>query len=172
MPMHVALVTTFHVNKKEPLAALLERIHSAFLSSGLEAPAIQFSLSDAPVPGFVSSVDRVIKRYPELQRLVSTESVAPGGPPIRQISNWPASPAAGQPIEFATLLAIAAGVQRSFPFHNLSIHFQSPAFGLALPAQGHAPDCRQPRGAGCRVGPQLRAGHRSGLGAVAGVVQA
>jgi hypothetical protein len=31
--MQVALLTTFAVTKKEPLAVLLERIHAAFLAS-------------------------------------------------------------------------------------------------------------------------------------------
>ena len=33
--MQVALPTEFAVTKKEPLAVLLERIHAAFLASGL-----------------------------------------------------------------------------------------------------------------------------------------
>jgi len=128
------LVTTFRASRKEPLAVLLERIHAAFMSSGLGEPIIRFSGSDAPVPGFTSSVDRVLKRYPELQRFASTGATMPGGPPVRQISNRPDSPAAGEAIAFPTLLAIAAGVPRSFPFHNLWIHFQAPIFGVALPA--------------------------------------
>jgi hypothetical protein len=40
--MHVALVTTFSANRKEPLAVLLERIHAAFLASGLGEPVILF----------------------------------------------------------------------------------------------------------------------------------
>ena len=55
--MRVALMTTFSV-RKEPLATLLERIHAAFLAPGHEEPAIRFSFSDAPLPGFVSSVHR------------------------------------------------------------------------------------------------------------------
>jgi len=53
----------------------------------------------------------------------------PGGPQIRQIGNGPMSPAPGEQVDFATLVAIAAGVPRSFPIHNISIHFQHPAFG-------------------------------------------
>src|SRR5262245_13666755 len=128
--MHVRLVTTFRASKKEPLAVLLERIHAAFVSSGLGEPTVQFSLADSPVPGFVSSVDRVLKRYPVLSRFESTSSVVPGTPPIRRLSNGPESPASGDAVEFSTLLAIAAGVPRSFPFHNLAVHFQSPAFGM------------------------------------------
>ena len=135
--MHVRLVTTFRASKKEPLAVLLERIHAAFLSSGLGEPAVQFSLSDSPVPGFVSSVDRVLKRYPALSRFGSTSSLVPGTPPIHRLSNGLESPASGEAIEFSTLLAIAAGVPRSFPFHNFSVHFQSPAFGVALSGAGY-----------------------------------
>lgn len=134
--MHVALAITFHASRKEPLAALLERIHAGFLASGLGEPAMQFCFSDAPLPGFTSSVDRVLKRHHELQRLVWTGSVLPGIPPIRQISNGPGSPAPGEAVPFATLLTIAAGVPRSFPFHNISLHFHAPAFGAAPPGAG------------------------------------
>jgi hypothetical protein len=135
--MRVALVTTFQANKKEPLATLLARLHAAFLEAGLGEPAIEFSFSDAPTPGFVSSVDRVLKRHPALQRFLSTASTMPGVlPPIRRISNGPISPAAGEPVDFATLLAIAGGVPKSFPFHDLWFHFQSPAFGEEMPVAG------------------------------------
>ena len=134
--MRVALVTTFQANRKEPLAAALERIHSAFLTSELGEWAIQFLFADAPLTGFVSSVDRVLKRYPELHRWTSTASTMPAAPPVRLISNGPTSPASGEPIEFSTLLAIAKGVPRSFPFHNVAIHFKSRAFGVALPIGG------------------------------------
>ena len=131
--MNVALVVTFSASRKEPLAALVGRIHAAFLATGLDDFSVQFSLADAPLPGFVSSVDRVLKRRPELQRFVSTDSALPGGPPVRRISNAPGSQAAGEEVEFSTLLEIAAGVPRSFPFHNVSLHFRSAAFGVALP---------------------------------------
>src|SRR4029450_8566450 len=135
--MHVRLVTTFRASKKEPLAVLLERIHAAFLSSGLGQTAAHVSVSDSPVPGFVSSVDRVLKRYPALSRFESTSSLVPGTPPIHRLSNGPESPASGEAIEFSTLLAIAAGVPRSFPFHNFAVHFQSPAFGVASSGAGY-----------------------------------
>ena len=134
--MLLAFRTTFSASKKEPLAVLPERIHAAFLAAGLGEPVTQFSFSDAPVPGFASSVGRVLKRHPELERFVSTAPTLPGSPPVRQISNGPVSPAAGEAVVFATLLAIAAGVSRSFPFHNLAIQFRSPAFGSELLAGG------------------------------------
>ena len=75
--MNVALVTEFAGNKKEPLSALLERVHAAFLSSGLGEPDVQFTFADAPVPGFTSSVDRVLKRHPQLKPFESNASAMP-----------------------------------------------------------------------------------------------
>jgi hypothetical protein len=46
--VQVALLTTFAVTTKEPLAVLLERIHAAFLASGLGEPSILFPFSDPP----------------------------------------------------------------------------------------------------------------------------
>ncbi len=127
--MRVALLTEFRASKKEPLAVLLERIHGAFIASGLGEPALVFSFSDAPVAGFVSSVDRVLKRHPELGRFESTVPFGPGGPAVRQLANGPGSGAQGDSVAFATLLAVAGGVPRSFPFHHLSVQFQAAAFG-------------------------------------------
>src|SRR5688572_11130882 len=126
--MDVILLTTFRASRKDPLAGVLERIHAAFLESPLGEPEIVFAFADAPLPGFVSSVDRVLKRYPELKRFECTFSPLPAIPAVRQLSNRPGTPAAGQPLPFATLATIAGGVPRSFPFHNISIHFKSPAF--------------------------------------------
>jgi hypothetical protein len=130
--MRVALLTTFKASRKEPLAAMLERIHAAFLASGQGEPSILFSFSDAPLPGFVSSVDRVLKRHPQLERFVGSSNALLGGPLARQISNGPGSPAVGEAVPFATLLAIAGGVPRSFPFHAISIQFHGAAFGEGL----------------------------------------
>lgn len=131
--MVVALLFTYRASRKEPLAEVLERIHAAFLTSGLGEPAIQFSLADSPLGG-TSSVDRVVKRHPELQQLVWTGSPLPALPPIKQISNDLGSPAPGHAVPFATLLAIAKGVPRSFPLHKATFHFRSPAFGVEVPS--------------------------------------
>jgi hypothetical protein len=131
--MLVALVYTYRASRKEPLADVLERIHAAFLTSGLGEPAIQFSLADSPLGG-MSSVDRVVKRHPALQQLVWSGSPLPTLPPIRQISNDLGSPVPGHAVPFDTLLAIAKGVPRSFPLHKAMFHFRSPAFGVAVPA--------------------------------------
>lgn len=134
--MHVALLTTFAVTKKEPLAALLERIHAAFLTSGLGEPTVLFIFSDAPVPGAFSTIDRLLKKYPDFARFTGERSGVPNVPPIRQVSNRRDSVGAGQSVPFSTLLAVAAGVPKSLPFHAVSIHFSSPAFGVQFP-MGH-----------------------------------
>src|SRR4029077_12459295 len=103
-------------------------------------PAVQFALSDSGIGGFVSSVDRVLKRFPEMQRFAVTSPASPLGGPlaqsVKQIGNHAHSPAAGEAAPFATLLAIATGVPRSFPFHNVEIRFTAPAFGSVPPGPG------------------------------------
>ena len=137
--MHVALLTTFAVTKKEPLAVLLERIHAAFLASGLGEPSVLFTFSDAPVPGAFSTIDRLLKKYPEFTRFTGERSIVPNTPAIRQVSNRPDSAGAGESVPFSTLLTVATGVPKSLPFHAISIHFHSPAFGVQFPLGHLAP---------------------------------
>jgi hypothetical protein len=132
--MRVALLITFAASRKEPLADMLQRIHLAFSGAGLSEPAIRFNFGDAPLPGRVSSVDRVLKRHPELERFVTAAAPMPGISGARRISNGPLSQAAGEAVPFATLHEIASGVPRSFPFHNIAIHFHSPEFGELISA--------------------------------------
>ena len=127
--MRVALLTTFAAGKKEPLAELVERVHAAFASSGQGEPVVRFTFADAPVPGMLSAVDRVLKRHPELERFVAAVTMLPNSSPIKQITNGPSSPAAGESVAFATLLAIAQGVPRSFPIHSLVMQLHGAAFG-------------------------------------------
>jgi hypothetical protein len=138
--MRVALLTTFAASRKDQLGSVMERIRQAFLDAGLGEPAIRFNFGDSVTPGFVSSVDRVLKRHPNLARFVTTAVPMPQIPGARRISNGPLSPAAGEAVPFATLQAIAAGVPRSFPFHSIVIHFHSPEFGDLGPTNPLTPD--------------------------------
>ncbi len=131
--MRVALLHTFVASKKEPLAAMLDRVHQAFLDAGLGEPVIRFNFGDSQFGGGVSSVDRVLKRFPELERFVTTKEPMPGIPGKRRISNGPMSEGAGQAVAYSTLQAIAAGVPRSFPFHSVVFHFDAPEFGDVTP---------------------------------------
>ena len=42
--MRVALLITFAASKKEPLVAMMDRVHQAFIDAGLGEPAIRFTL--------------------------------------------------------------------------------------------------------------------------------
>jgi hypothetical protein len=143
--MLVGLVTTFRANRKEPLATVLERIHSAFRQSGEPDPQIRFVFADSGLPGRVSSVDRVLKRFPEMERFHSTVDGILGQPAFRQLSNQAGTTAENEVVDFPTLLGIAEGVPKSFPFHSIAIRFSGPCLGalppgfkppLAAPAQG------------------------------------
>jgi hypothetical protein len=131
--MRVALLHTFAASKKEPLAAMLDRVHQAFRDSGLGEPVIRFNFGDPQVGGGVSSVARVLKRFPDLERFVTTKEPMSGMPAQRRISNGPLSEGAGQVVAYSTLQAIAAGVPRSFPFHSVVFHFHTPEFGDVIP---------------------------------------
>src|SRR5437763_5649539 len=125
--MQIALHTTFAASRKEPLGEVLERIHAAIAATGSGEPAVRFTLADSPVPGGLSSVERVVKRFPRFERLVRTVAPYPGGPENRAISNIEPSGAIGEAVEFATLVEIARGVPRSFPFHAIAVRFSIPA---------------------------------------------
>jgi hypothetical protein len=137
--VRVALLTTFVASRKEPLAEMLQRVYQAFSGAGLGEPAIRFNFGDTQL-GSVSSVDRVLKRHPEFARFVTTAVPQPLIPGARRITNDPLSPAAGEAVPFPTLHAIAAGVPRSFPFHDIAIHFHSPEFGELIPGGTRLPE--------------------------------
>jgi hypothetical protein len=122
--MRVALQTTFAASRKEPLAQVVARIHKAFADVGMGEPPIEFSFGDAPLPGYVSSVNRVLKRFPELERYVTESAPMPGITGARRIVG-----VSGEAVPFVTLEKIAAGVPRSFPFHTVAFHFRAPEFG-------------------------------------------
>jgi hypothetical protein len=123
--MRVAVRSTFAASRKEPLVEVFNRVHQAFLDAGLGEPAIRFTFGDAPVEGFVSAVDRVLKRLPDMKAFLATNSPMLGFPEVRRLSNA----ASGEAAAFADIETIAAGVPRSFPFHNATIHLHAPAFG-------------------------------------------
>jgi len=129
--MKIALLTTFKASRKEPLAGQLARIHAAFHAAGEGEPTVRFRFADSPLLGSTSMLDRVLKRQPSLEPFTATLSAALGIPDVRQITNMPGSPMAGQAVPFATLLAVAEGVPRSFPLHAIGIDFHSAAFGEA-----------------------------------------
>lgn len=75
--MHLALFTTFAASRKEPLAEVLERVHAALIGAGFGEPQVQFVFADSPTVGGVSSVDRVLKRFPVLASFVRNSAPSP-----------------------------------------------------------------------------------------------
>jgi hypothetical protein len=131
--MRVAMHLSFAVSKKEPLADMIGRLRQAFLDAGLAEPAIRFTLADSSLKQV--SIDRVLKRFPEMERFLTFNSLIPGSPESRLFSNA----ATGEASEFSTLQAIAAGVPRSYPFSGVWLHFHAPEFGerlIGLPKLG------------------------------------
>ena len=131
--MHLAMLTTFAASRKEPLADVLERVHAAIIAADFGEPQVQFVLADSRG---VSSVDRVLKRFPSLERFTKSLQSNPAVGAVKAISNRASPGTSAETIDFAILLEIARGVPRSFPFHSIGIQFPVPAFsdGAELPA--------------------------------------
>jgi hypothetical protein len=134
--VNIAMLTTFAASRAEPLAGALQRIHSALLAANLGEPHIQFVLADAPLGGGVSSVDRVLKRFPDLKPLERNRNPQSAAAGTKLITNITVSGTTEGSVDFAVLVEIARGVPRSFPFHNVTIHFSVPAFsgGTEIPS--------------------------------------
>ena len=130
--MHLAMLTTFAASRKEPLADVLERVHAAIIAADFGEPHVQFVLADSRG---VSSVDRVLKRFPSLEGFTKSLQRTPAVAAVKAISNRASPGTSAETIDFAILLEIARGVPRSFPFHSIGIQFPVPAFsdGAELP---------------------------------------
>jgi hypothetical protein len=153
---------------------MVERVHGAFLSAGFGEPTVRFALADPPgsleaglvqaIAGIkrVSSIERVVKRWPELERFARVESsAAQRGAKTRVMSNLMPSGAI-EPVDFATLKEIARGVPKSFPCHGLTLHFSAPGFSDG-PELAAAPDART-LSTLMRAGVDIGAGHPTSAG--------
>lgn len=128
--MRVAMNLVFAVNKKEPLSEMMSRIRQSFLDAGLGEPTIRFTLVG-------TAIDRVLKRFPEMDRFLTMDPLIPGSTETRLLSNSRTGDAA----DYATLEAILTGVPRSFPLNSVWLHFHAPLFGerlIGLPRFGNS----------------------------------
>jgi hypothetical protein len=135
--MRVATLTTFDVDKKEPLGQLIQRIRQAFLDAGMAEPTIRFTLRGSSRSKGASAIDRVVKNYPEMERFLVLRPSLPGAPDVRMLSNSETGEAAA----YATLQAIAAGIPRTYPFRSVVLHWYAAPFGerlIGLPKAGHS----------------------------------
>ena len=135
--MRVATHFTFAASRKEPLGEMAGRIRQAFLDAGLGEPVIRFTLIDAARIK-ASPLDRVLKRFPEMQRFFKLSTIMPGTTTeSRMLTNV----ATGERVEYSTLQAILSGVPRSYPLGAIWLHFYSPVFGdrlIGLPKMGNS----------------------------------
>ena len=106
--MQLAMHTIFAASRKEPLADVLERIHAAIIKADFGEPQVQFALADSRG---VSSVDRVLKRFPSLERFTKSIQPNPAVEAVKAISNNAGPGSSAEQIDFAILLEIARGVQ-------------------------------------------------------------
>src|SRR5579862_1259426 len=132
--MHLALFTTFAASRKEPLVEVLERVHAAIVTADLGEPQIEFVMTDSPLAGGVSSVDRVLKRFPMLANFARNRAPSTGAASATKvITNSTIAGGTGDQIDFTIILEIARGVPKSFPFHSIRIQFFVPAFSCMTP---------------------------------------
>ncbi|QOZ34178.1 hypothetical protein [Bradyrhizobium sp. CCBAU 53421] len=172
--MFVAVFSIFAASRKDALVDMVEQVHAGFLAAGLGEPTVRLRLSDPPLTTEIaavqaiagtkriSSIARVMKRWPELERFVrTTGSAGPGRAEARVMSNVTESGTV-EAIDFAILKEIAQGVPKSFPCHAIDLHFSVPGFsdGPQLPAQ---PDLQTLRGL-MRAGVDIGAGHPTSPG--------
>ena len=130
--MRVALLTTFAASRKEPLADMLERVHLAIAAGGFGEPNVLFVFLESHLAR-ASSVDRVLRRFPELRPFERNTEPRSGIPSERVLSNRPNLGGGGEIVSFGTLLEVARGVPKSFPFHDVSLHFNIHSFSGGSP---------------------------------------
>ncbi|HXP75216.1 MAG TPA: hypothetical protein VN823_13815 [Stellaceae bacterium] len=144
--MLVAMFTTFAASRKEPLADMVGRVHAGFLAAGFGEPTVRFTFSDPPAASPemtvvqttmgtkpVSSIERVLKRWPELGKFArDIGSGTARGVKTRILTNLTPSGVI-EPVDFAVLKEIAQGVPRSFPFRGVSFHFSAGGFSEGAP---------------------------------------
>src|SRR5271170_8059278 len=102
--MRVAMNLTFAASKKEPLAEMIDRIRQVFLDAGLGEPVIRFTLHDSP-RATTSPIDRVMKRYPEMERFQAFRVLIPGD---NKESRLLTNAETGEAADYSTIQEIAA----------------------------------------------------------------
>ncbi|MFN0095610.1 MAG: hypothetical protein ACKVVT_12655 [Dehalococcoidia bacterium] len=131
--MRVGLILEFSPKKGETLGTLLRTVMAA--APGL---SVGFLMRETPVEGQgTACVARVTKRFPEMAQFQVDLPNGPGLPGSRPaLSNMAAGGVPASPAPIETLVAIADGVPRSFPFHMVTMTLQSPEFGEPAPISG------------------------------------
>lgn len=126
--VEIALRADIKVNKAEHTAEMIGRVHAAFLQAQLTNPLVCFTMIDAAAMK-TSSVERVLKRFPDLKRFDYSAHPWAKAKMQRQIGNDFRSPASGEPVDLATLLQIVSGIPKAYPFSTAAVRLTHPLFG-------------------------------------------
>ncbi len=129
--MHLAIISTFAVDRKAPLADVVGWLHAAFGAAMLE-PALDLTLLDGPVTGKAVAVDRVVKTLPALAPFVRVRAEGTGRAGALVLETK------GAPLTLAAVQEIAAGVPRRFAVQAFVLRYGAEGFGPAVPLPGVA----------------------------------
>jgi hypothetical protein len=136
--MRLAVFSIFAASPKQPLGQVFARVLSAFHTAGLGAVELRFRMADGAfatplrvaigMPKRVSSIARVLKRFPGFERYAHRAPGPVNGEPVIHMLSNIGTDGAIMPVDAEPLLAIADGVPRSFPFHRIWLHVTAPGF--------------------------------------------
>ncbi len=136
--MRLAVFSVFAASPKQPFGEVFARILEAFGAAVPGAVELRFRMADGGVatplraaigmPKPVSSIARVLKSYPDFMRFAHRAPNPAGGEPVIHMLSNIAADGSVAPVDAEPLLAIAAGVPRSFPFHRIWLHVTAPGF--------------------------------------------
>jgi len=131
--MQVAVQVEFKTERREPLGVLIRRVAAQFRQAGVQ-PTIVASFTDSPRGTKISAIDRALKKYPQLAALEREDAPLPSMPSVRRLTNH------GTPhaLTMEDVLALADGVPRSLPFHDVTVQFRHADFGQATATASRA----------------------------------
>lgn len=129
--MRVLIDRQYKLDKKQPTGETLRAVAAAFVAAGMADLGVRLTASDLPVPGRASTAARALKRFPDLWPFVQRRTMPGAMQETMLLTNVGADGEARSdvPLPWETVLAIADGVPRSFPFQMFTVQFRPPEFG-------------------------------------------
>jgi hypothetical protein len=119
--MYAAIFTEIKADWREPYADLVERIQNACERGEMLRPKLGFYLSDSPLAKF-SSVERVVKRHPELSIFVRDET-GPNGAATSTLTSFAMAIESMESLRPAVLKSIVSGIPKAYPFWEATFEF-------------------------------------------------
>ncbi len=130
--IQIALSTEFKLAKEAQTIEIVGAVYAGFLQAQLNGPVVRFTMEEG-TSHKMSSIERVLKRFPEMKQFdhVISRPWGLGGQTqeARRIGNDADSPVVGASVEISTLLEITAGIPKRYPFFSAVVRVTDPAFG-------------------------------------------